>query len=76
MDVLLFPILVEHAVNDEKILSVSNVLRGNGVEISPCMSQVVDGIEHIGLAYPVISNKTIDLLVEVKADLFEILKID
>mgnify|MGYP007097268189 FL=1 len=76
MNVLLSAVFVEHPVKHKKVLAVPDVLRGNGIKISPGVGQVIDRIEYIGLAYAVVADKTIDLLVEVKANLIEILEID
>ena len=72
MYVFALPIFVEDAVDDKKISSVFNVLRCNRIEIAPGMRQVINGIQDIGLSYPVVSDQAIDFLVELKVFLIEI----
>ena len=73
---LLSSVLVEDAVNDEKVFTVFYVLRGNGVKIAPGVSQIINCIENICLSDPIVSDKAIDLLIELKVSLIEILEIN
>lgn len=67
---------VEDAINDEKVLAMLYVLRGNRVKISPGMSQIINCIQDICLSDSIVSDKAIDLLVELKVFLIEILEIN
>lgn len=67
---------VEDAIDDEKVLAVFYVLRGNGVKIAPGMGQIINCIQDICLSDPIVSDKAIDLLVELKVSLIEILEIN
>jgi hypothetical protein len=67
---------VEDPIDDEKILAMFYVLRGNGVKIPPGVSQVIDCIQDICLSDPIVTDKAIDLLVELKVSLIEILEIN
>jgi hypothetical protein len=74
---LLFP-PVEHKLsfNHEKFFPVAYILGSDGVEITLPEGEVIDGIEHIGLPPSVVPDKTIDLRIEFKCDVAEVLVVE
>ena len=54
---------------------MSDILRGHRVEITFAKGEVVDGIQHVGLSYPIRTYQTIDFGVELEFTGVEILVI-
>src|SRR5690554_1311948 len=54
------------AVNNKKFAVVSYILRRNRIEIALSERQMIDGIQHIGFTNPIISDKTVDFMIELK----------
>ena len=52
----------EAAINNKKILAMPYVLSIGGIKKTFTEREIMDGIEEIGLAYPVISREAIDLV--------------
>lgn len=68
--------LFEGAIDDEKFLAVLDVLHRERIEIAFPVCQMIDRIEHIGLADAVLADKAIDLAVELEFGLGKILVIE
>ena len=62
--------------NHKKIGIVFYVLRRDGIKVALAKAQVVNGVQNISLAHPVIAHQTVDYRVEFQGLGIEILVID
>ena len=62
-------------VDGEIILIMSDILAVNGIEITLTERKIMNRIHQVGLPYPVIADKTVDLVRELVVSLRIILKV-
>lgn len=75
-DLLKAFLFLKFAVDHKKLLAVLDVLYRQRIEIAFAVRQMIDRIEHIGLADAVLADKTIDLCVERKIGFGEVLVVE
>ena len=57
-------VFLKFTFNNKKIGAMFYILCGHGVKVAFAKAQVVNGIQNIGLSYPIIAHQTVDDRVE------------
>ena len=59
--------LFKFTFNDKKIGIMLNVLRGNRIKIAFAKTEVIDGIQNVGLSHSIITHEAVDDRVKIQS---------